>query len=584
MDISKPVVLVGVALAISVTVTGLLTVGVPFLDGEPEPVEVEQDLDRTPSPASTMSFDPGTPPAPSNSFAEFVDVAGDVGFDYGSNFQGTGTITRSGVYVADVDNDGYEDILAIGGNYPVLYENTGGAYERSQEFDLSDARTAHFFDANNNGYRDLVFAEYGGNIVFYENDNGTFNKRSVGLDTRTESPVSITSADFTGNGCLDLFVSQNGLWQAGHPMEATHARDVADEHPDIRPETTPGGENYLFYGHQNCTEFSDATGQAGIRGENWTLAVSAVDFTGNGYPDIHVGNDFSADFLYENTGNGTFERHDLGPDTDRNAMASIPVDVTGNHHLDLFVTNIYFEDHVESTARDRDMLAAVPEGNNLLINQNGSGTFVDRAPEHGLEAGGWGWATAVEDFTNDGHLDIIHGTSKEVPVEPYDEYRGKQVWKGTADSWERADGDDLGFGRHESRGLAALDYNNDGVLDVLVGTSSGHQRGGGGTSEFALYENQHANDDSLQLFVRNPDGIERNAAVFVETNQRTIYRPVRGGADFLSQDSRLLHFGLGNEALESVTVVWPDRTEIVYEDLDVGNRYILTPEETRLVE
>ena len=418
-------------------------------------------------------------------------------------------------------------------------------------------------------------------MVFYANENGTFEQRGVGLTSSVRSPTSITSADFTGNGCLDLFVVQNGLWQQSEPLEARHAREVWEHHPEVRPEPTRGGENLLFYG--DCEQFTEVTERAGISGLNWTLATSAADFSGNGYPDIHVGNDFSADFLYENNGDGTFERRDLGAATDRNAMSSVATDMTGNHHLDLFVTNIYFPDGVWSFSKELPRLSAIPDGNNLLVN-DGTGKFTDKAPEHGLHRGGWGWAAVVDDFTNDGHREVVHAARIEVPVEAYDEYRELQLWKGHPASWEAADSESLGIDPHESRGLVRVDYANDGRLDLVVATTTAGVRGGEGPTPFALYANQHTNDEALQLFVRNPDGLARGAEVYVQTDTRTIYRTVTARADFLSQNSRLLHFGAGNEAVRAVTIVWPDGTVSSYEDVEAGNRYIVTPDGVNIVE
>lgn len=542
----------------------------------------QQSTDESNQGAGTnRSFEPGEPPDAVNEFAQFEEVATEIGFEYESIYRGTGLISRSGVYVVDYDNDGYEDLLATGGPVPVLFENTGDGYVPVREFDHSDTRAAHFFDYDNDGYRDLLLAEYGGELILYANDGGSFERREVGLEASVTSPTAITSADFTGNGCLDVFVAQNGLWQQSEPLVIRDARDVFQNHPDVRPRTTPGGENLLFYG--DCEAFSEVTGQAGIRGQNWTLVTSAADFTGNGYPDIHVGNDYSADFLYENNGDGTFDRRDLGPATDRNAMSSVATDLTGNHHLDLFVTNIYFPDDVESTGRELPRLSAVPDGNNLLVN-DGTGAFADVAPEHDLHRGGWGWAATVADFTNDGHREIVHATSSEVPVQPYDQYRGMQLWKGYPDTWKRVSNDDVGIGQHESRGLVRVDYDNDGRLDIAVATTTSTPRGGEGVTAFRFYENQHRNDESLQLFVRNPDGLARHAEVYVRTDARTMYRTVTARANFLSQDSRLLHFGVGNEEIRAVKVVWPDGTETIYRDLDAGSRYIVRPDGTERVE
>ncbi|MDZ7688211.1 MAG: CRTAC1 family protein [Halobacteriales archaeon] len=590
LDRSTTEVVVALLVAVGVT---LLLLGNPFdgdTTGKTAP-EIETEMrggGYVPSPVhdGNVSFG-GEPPESVNEMPEFVEVSRDVGFEYGSEFVGSGIVTSSGVYVVDFDNDGYEDILATGGEMPVLFENTDGGFEERRTFDHKDTRTAHFFDYDNDGYRDLLLAEFGGGFVFYENEDGEFQQRDVGLDTELVNPTTINTADVTGNGCLDLFVGQYGVWARNDPIRPDVARDVMENHPDVRPETTSANENLLFQG--DCEGFDDITEQAGIRGDNWTLASSTVDFTGDGYPDIHVGNDFNSDVLYTNNGDGTFERRSMGPETDRNAMSSTVADVDGDGALDIFVTNIYISDpeNVETINRQEiSRISPVPKGNNLLVN-DGDGTFTDNAPEHGLEKGGWGWASTVADFTNDGHLDIVHGVTAVEFVTPYDEvYRTIQMWKGTSDSWEKLDGAEHGMEIAGSRGVARIDYDNDGTLDIAVATASPPPSLDGDivTTDFRLYENQGETDDALQFYVRHPEGIERNAAVYVETDKRTVYRRASSRGDFLSQDSRLLHFGTANEEVESVTVLWSDGTKSEYGALEEGNRYILRPESFEVVE
>jgi len=583
------------ALFIAVGVTALLLVGNPFAgDASPSPEPgvdngTEAGVDGyVPSPIPGNSITPtGEPPEEVNEMPQFVDVAEEVGFDYISTFNRVKLITTSGVYVVDFDNDGYEDILAVGGENPVLFENTGDGYERHREFEHRKARAAHFFDQDNDGDRDLVIAESGGELVFYENDDGEFSRREVGFDRSVTSPTSINAADVTGNGCLDVFVGQYGALQSRSPLSRGIGREVAENHPEVRPETTPANENLLFEG--DCEGFEEITESAGIQGSNWTLASSVVDLTGDGYPDIHVGNDFGADILYTNNGDGTFDRRVMGTSTDRNAMSSTVADINGDFHLDLFVTNIYLpEGRNSETTRgvEKIQISPVPKGNNLFVN-DGNGTFTDEAPRHGLEKGGWGWASTIADYSNDGHLEIVHAVSPNVPVASYDEvYQSTQMWKGTPDSWEKRNGKEHGMVGEETRGIARVDYDNDGRLDIVASTSANKDLFGANIEEtpFRLYENQGETDESLQIFVRDPDGVERNAAVYVETDKRTIYRRASSRGDFLSQDSRLLHFGTANEDVESVTVLWPDGTRKEYDSLEEGNRYIITPESVEVVE
>jgi hypothetical protein len=573
-----------VALAISVVITVLFGTGMLSGGGNETPIDIERDENRTPAPiANGTQSGAGTESLPAREgMLGFRNVAESVGFDYDSVYRGRGQVSQSGVYVVDYDNDGDEDLLATGGQTPVLFRNTGGGFERARAFDHPDTRAAHFFDYDNDGWRDLVLAEYAGKLRFYENRNGSFERTDIGLERSVRSPTSITSADFTGNGCLDLFVGQNGLWQQGLPLLVAEVRRVQNN-PDARPTTTPGGKNLLYYG--DCTRFQEATDRAGIHGRNWTLATSAADFTGDGYVDIHVGNDLSADFLYVNQGNGTFKRHDLGPRTDRNAMASVAKDMTGDGRVDLFITNVYATDETRGVGNTDSVIVPNPHGNNFLVNTNGTDgdLFVDRAEKHGLDAGGWGWAAAVDDFNNDGHLDVVHGTSGDIQFQPYDRFRTPQVWTGTADSWQAVDERALGLAEHQARGMARLDFDSDGALDFALATTSASQQGGGPSTPFALYENELSGTESLQLFVRNPGGVARGAVVLVETDVRTVQRRVGARAGFLSQDSRLIHVGTATEKIEQVRVLWPDGTESTYDDLQEGNRYVLTPDGSSVV-
>lgn len=191
--------LIVVALVIAVGATTAFTVDLSRVN-QPDMSTVGDN--QTQPTMEDITFDPGEPPAAVNEFEPFEEVSTEIGFEYESEFRGTGIISRAGVYVVDYDNDGYEDLLATGGSSPVLFENTGDGYKPAREFDHPDTRAAHFFDYNNNGYRDLLLAEYGGELILYANENGTFEQREVGLTANVRSPTSITSADFTGNGCL----------------------------------------------------------------------------------------------------------------------------------------------------------------------------------------------------------------------------------------------------------------------------------------------------------------------------------------------------------------------------------------------
>jgi hypothetical protein len=62
-------------------------------------------------------------------------------------------MSNAGVYATDYDNDGWTDVLAIGGTSPVLFKNERGRFSRSSALPRIDrsVRAATFFDFDNDG-------------------------------------------------------------------------------------------------------------------------------------------------------------------------------------------------------------------------------------------------------------------------------------------------------------------------------------------------------------------------------------------------------------------------------------------------
>jgi len=490
----------------------------------------------------------------------FREVGAERGFDYTASRNATFGSGRAGVYVTDFDNDRRPDVLAIGGGEPALFENTGGAFERTDALPPLDitVKGALFFDYDNDGWEDLLLLPINGSAVFLENRNGRFSERDAGLDTEMQIALGASAADYDRDGCLDLFVVQSGDWRRGVPKAEmlSHSREAGIA-------TDNGNPNLLFDG--DCESF-ERVEDAGIEGTRWSLATSFVDLTGDGYPDIHVGNDYNTDILYVNQRNGTFERREL-PATDRHAMASEVADVNGDGRLDVFVTNIHFEREIWMA---ENMPSMDYSGNNLLVNR-GNGTFVSRERAYGVRDGGWGWAAALVDLDNDGDRDLTHATKyyradangdgiyQSVQTRP-------RIWERTGGNFTRLNASRAGFEASSGRGLAHLDYDLDGDQDLVVGNNNG---------EFKLYENRADGGNWLQISVAGDGGTTLGSRVYVETGNETHYRTLNTEAGLLSQDTRTRHFGLGEHETVTVDVIWADGTERTFEHVDVNRRLVI---------
>ena len=347
---------------------------------------------------------------------EFEETTVDRGIDYETTGAGIAN-TSAGVYVNDFDNDGIEDLLLVGGDHPVLYERTDNGFEESDALpDVSDAlegddrmHSALFLDFDNDGWEELLLFPGGGTILanysapvgaeqqetdarplVLQNQQGEFvvdHRPDVEL---ARWPIGAAAADYDGDGHLDVFVYQNGDWAMGTPTGYRDPETIAaiEQREDL---VDNGAPNLLLAG--DGTTFTDVISAAGIEGERWSLAASFVDLTNDGYPDIHVANDFNEDTLYLNRGDGTFEQRFMGEANDRNQMSSEVQDLTGNGYLDIYVTNIEVDrDQLDAAAKrgrvfNKQQAAIEPRyfgGNNLWINQ-GDGEFVDRADEFNVK-------------------------------------------------------------------------------------------------------------------------------------------------------------------------------------------------------
>lgn len=528
---------------------------------------------------STVPGDASTLPAPvdrsNGGDLEFRNVTNRVGLDYtysgSASFDGRREMaTNAGVYVTDFNNDHWPDILVIGGREPTLFRNVGGTFRGTDAVPELDRPVtgALSFDYDHDGWDDILLLGVEGRLTLLENRGGSFTAREDAFDLRLTAPIVATAGDYNDDGCVDVFVVQHGDWERELPA------GFFDYSAPINADN--GFSNYLFRG--NCSSFTRANATS-IRGNRWSLATTFADLNNDGRLDIYVANDFNHDIVYRNRGEGRFEQIVLGDHTNRNGMSSELADVNQDGALDIFTTNIFYPTWIAE--RLGLLNPRKVRGNTLLLNRENT-TFVDRASGYGVAQGGWGWAAVIADLDNDGTRELVHATQRREfrssaslftdrelrSIErEYPFYRYPVIRDRDDGTFVDVSPSAVGFAHTDGRGLARVDYDRDGDMDLLFAT----------TSRYHVYRNE-AQGTALQMIVRGADGQRSvGARVTVTTGERVQTRITTAGTDFLSQDTGTVHFGLGDHARATVRVVWPDGTARTFRNVTAGQRIIVTP-------
>jgi hypothetical protein len=109
-----------------------------------------------------------------------------------------------------------------------------------------------------------------------------------------------------------------------------------------------------------------------------------------------------------------------------------------------------------------------------------------------------------------------------------------------------------------SSGAAYADLDNDGDLELIINNIN---------EEASIFENLSSNNKSinyLQILLVN-DNVSKTVLgtkVYLYANKQIQYQEVNPYRGYLSCESLRLHFGVGaSTKIDSIKIVWPDRTE-----------------------
>ena len=459
----------------------------------------------------------------------------------------------------DYDNDGDEDIVAVGTYQPhVLYRNNGdGTFTNvAEQAGIADPRGGWgslFADYDNDGYLDLYITRGGWsgaaeNTLYHNNGDGTFTDvtHTAGV-ADPQSSFCAAWADYDNDGYLDLYIADGVIGD--------------------------GAANVLYRNNGDGT-FTNIAEIAGVANTGNSLGTAWGDYDKDGYIDLHVVNFGQSNVLYRNNGDGTFT--DVTsiagmtlPVTD--AFVTFFLDVDNDADLDIFISN---SGSFQAFIAGQITGAAPHDGDRqVLYRNNGDGTFTDVTRESGLYHAFGAMGANFGDIDSDGYLDIYLATG------------APQMGRLERDALFRNNGDGtftdatlaLGLGNiGKGHGVTFGDVDTDGDVDIYVPVGGAFI---GDQWHNLFYQNTGTGNNWLTLKLvgvkSNRDGI--GAKVTLRVGDSVIYREVSGGCGFGSTNSLSLEIGLGKHTkVDTLEIVWPSGQVDTHRNLSVNQKRVIT--------
>ena len=481
-----------------------------------------------------------------------------------------------GVVAFDYNNDGYEDLYITGGkSQDILYKNNGNGTFKDVingsgllKDSLMVTTGVSSADVNKDGYIDLLVTtitsqnnhpndknKMSSNLLYINNGDGTFSDLTskYGLQKRNFS-TSSSFGDINADGYPDLFIANyfKDFYFDDNPL-GSHRLSLLNNYSIQSNYETGQDELYINIDGKYFKDVSDLLVDAG---KGFGFGGVFTDFDNDNDLDLFIINDFGEThepnrLLVNQYPELRFENKsiELKINFGLKSMGVGVGDFNNDNFLDYHVTNIFAGPFI------------VNRGNGLpFINlTNNIGTGISKIKSfNDTESVIIGWGSIFLDYDNDTDLDLFNSNG---PINPMVipipnilfENKGRVF-----EVNEKSGVMDYGI----ARGSVHFDYDNDGDQDIFVvnqrpvnGMIYGKSMGS------KLYRNDSSNDNNwLKIKLKGKQSTTRGlgARIRIVCDDLSMIREVDGGSSHASQNSSVVHFGLGqNQIVDSVTVTWP---------------------------
>ncbi len=536
--------------------------------------------------AGRSAGDPAATAAETTAPEWFEDAAAPLGIDF-RHVRATGDqlwfpeMSSGGGGWIDYDGDGDQDLYLVqGGDLPTgpdprfhnaLYRNDGERFvdvtASAGVGDTGFGMGLAVLDYDGDGDEDLYVANYGPNVLYRNEGDGTFSDVTAAAGVGESAwTTSVAPFDIEPDGDIDLFLANYVAWSPSTEVECTGVGGIRDY---CGPNRYQAPAPDTLYRNDGNGVFTDVSAESGI-GESFGngLGVTALDFDGDSSTELYVANDLMANQLWFRSADGRWvdEAIERGCAVNMAGAAEAGMgvavgDVDLNGLPDLLVTHL------------------AQETNTLYLNHDG--LCADSTTTSGLAMDSLsrtGFGTVFADFDHDGWLDLWVSNGRVARArlggdgasldEPNLLYRGTGPARFEIVAPSRPDGP---LGRAETgRATAVADFDLDGDPDILEVNNQGPAR---------LLRNRAADGRPWMAVLPVEANGTRTplARVRFDTVAGERWTAARRAASYCSSHEPIGHLGLSglDEAPAELRVVWPGGATVVLRSPPANRRLVV---------
>jgi hypothetical protein len=495
--------------------------------------------------------------------------------------------------------------------------NGGGVEPIDRTLRLSDVGASIGIGALNHGLgmgTGLIAADYDA-----DGDVDLFVPSGVGFASqlyRNDGGVFTDVA--TISGITDLNNARSALW---FDADGDDLLDLVILYDQFQQPGAIGARTLALFQQQADHSFVEVTVGSGLDSmpllvpQTHAGAMCAGDINGDGRLDLVVTTWDEGVWIYRNDGGMVFT--DITGDSPLDGVEStfwqpVMFDQEGDGDLDVFIAHDFFanplldNDGTGAFIDSADMLGldssfnemgatlgdcdndgdldlyvtnlfGVTEHNVFFTKSNVGIGYDEESVALGVDNGGWGWGTVFVDLDNDGRLDLAEVNAVEfggadVPWKLWMN-RGPMVGAPVYIAEEAS----IGFDYADyGSALVDVDFDRDGDLDLIATVLDGPVR--------VLESNTtevRPNNRWLVVRPRMPGTNNTRAigaVITVRTGSVTRTRLISAGTSFMAQAPAEAHFGIGQHAvIDELIVKWPDGTQTVLLDVAPGQVLDVAP-------